>query len=89
MSMGEKLEKQCLSRASRAGGDFIQHSPCPRAWQRLGPPPRTHPHFPVWGTDSLSSCCFSSCSVEPVLPGSFWEKAGLGTEAKDIQQQIV
>lgn len=50
--------------------------------------PETLAHFLVQGTEFLF-CCFSNWNVEPMLSGSFKEKADLGTEAIDHQQETV
>lgn len=52
----------------------------------MGTSPETLAHFLVQGTEFLFSC-FSNWNVEPMLSGSFKEKAGSGTEAKDHQQE--
>lgn len=89
MRMGEKLEGQCLSRAFQ-GWVEISSSISPtleydKAWAYLAK------HFPtsLFRGQSSFFCCFSNWNVEPVLSGSFKEKASLGTEAKDHQQETV
>lgn len=90
MSMGEKLEGQCLSTALQ-GWVYISYSiTCTPehsiAWAHL---PGHNPAPLFRGQTPFFSCCFSDLNVEPMLSGSFREKAGLEIEAKDKQQETI
>lgn len=89
MSMGEKLEGQCLSRAFQ-GWLEISSSVTPALHMaKHGHISPDTPRLPCLRKSPFFSCCFSNWNVEPVLPGSFRVKVGLGTEAKGNQHKTV
>lgn len=81
MSMGEKLEGQCLSKAFQGCRELSSSIMPALDMAKHGPISQNTPPLPCLVP---FSCCFSNWNVEPVLPGSCREKAGLETEASRV-----